>query len=85
MEPRWNRLAGAPGWDAGVFLDCAAARKRESGYSVCADALSAAFLPWAASAVDGRRTQPRTRLPGLFSLECRCGAALLPEGCHEGA
>jgi putative intracellular protease/amidase len=21
----------------------------------------------------------------FFSLECRCGAALLPEACHEGA
>jgi hypothetical protein len=37
--------------DAGFFLDCAAARKRESGYAVCADALSAAILPWRASAV----------------------------------
>jgi hypothetical protein len=83
MEPRWNPdgMAGAPGWDAGVFLDCAAARKRESGYSVCADALSAAFLPWAASAVDGRRTQPGHVCRGFF----HCNADVVPLCCRKAA
>ena len=69
--------------DAGFFSRLRDSTEAQIGYSACADAFSAAFLPWAASAVDGRKNSARTRLPGLFSLECPSGAALLPEACHE--
>jgi hypothetical protein len=71
--PLWKRACARNG----------AARKRESAYACCAGALSAAILPWGASAVDSRKNSAPDTFAGAFSLECRCSAALLPEGCHE--
>ena len=79
---------GAPGRMPGFFLDCATARKPEIGYSACADAFSAAFLPWAASAVDGRKNSAPDTFAGAFftgmPVWCRSVAGSLPRrglGC----
>jgi ATP-dependent DNA ligase len=41
-------------------------RNHHAGRFVCADALSAAILPWRASAVYGRKNSAPDMLPGLF-------------------
>ena len=73
--------------DAGFFLDCATARKRESGYSVCADALSAASSPGERRRLMVGRTQPRTRCRGFF-CETRLfhwNADVVPLCCRKAA
>ena len=42
-------------------------------------------IPWPASAFHGEKNSAPDTLPELFSLECRCSAAVSPEACHERA
>ena len=98
-KPPWRRFVAytaaclppyflhwAPAGCRVFFSTCS--RKPESGYSACADAFSAAFLPWAASAVDGRKNSAPDTFAGAFftgmPIWCRSVAGSLPRrgvGC----